>query len=67
MEMLIYSSERGKGCIVSDKPMVEKLNQLHAGDNNYFIIRLDEVMKRSELNPRYFNLDTSAYCFVSKK
>ena len=66
MDLFIYSSAKGKGRIFSDSASVKKLQADRPADNDHFIIRLDEVMSaRYDLNPVYFKLDSSAYCFVS--
>ena len=52
-----------KGHVISLASAVEKFKATYPTSNSHFIIRLDDVMVVSKLNPRYFNLDTTAYCF----
>ena len=65
MEALIYSSEKGKSCIISDSAMVAKLKKGGLLDQDHFVLRLDEVMNINELNPHYFKLSRSPYCQIS--
>ena len=60
MEDLIYTSAHGRGCIISDTSVIHG----HPLDNEHFVLRLDEVMDRKELNPVYFSLDSTPYCFA---
>ena len=62
MEALIFSSMRGKGCVLSDSTGYQKVVTEKPIDSQHFLIRLDEIMAKSELNPRYFSLDTGGYC-----
>ena len=62
MEALIFSSMRGKGCILSDSIGYYKIFADKPIDNQHFLIRLDEVMSKNELNYQYFSIDSGGYC-----
>jgi hypothetical protein len=64
MEALIYSSETGRSCIISDKGMVSIFQSQGQLDPDHFVLRLNEVMNINELNPHYFRLSRSPYCPV---
>lgn len=63
MEGLVYSSMKGHSVILSDDSLYRAMNSETPIDKDHFLLRLDEVMAKADLNPRYFKLDTSAYCF----
>lgn len=65
MEVLIYSSANGKSGIISNSLELDKINSAKPLNNNQFLLRLDEVMNRSDLNPKYFHLDSSGYCYIT--
>ena len=64
MEALIYSSENGRSCIISDSTMTAVLQTKGQLDQDHFVLRLNEVMDIHELNQQYFRLDRSPYCRV---
>ena len=65
MEAFIFSSMKGRGCMLSDSGGFSKMIVHKPLDKLHFLLRLDEVMAKSELNPRYFSLDTTTgYCMT---
>ena len=67
IEVMIRSTDKGKSVGWVDKEVYDSVSVAAPIDNKHILLSMNiDPLTASELNPRYFKMDTSAYCIENK-
>jgi len=63
IELMIRSTDKGKSVAWVDKEVYDSTNVAIPVDNRHVVLSMNiDPLSAVQLNPRYFHMDSSAYC-----